>query len=131
GTSARRRRRFPGYSSRARCSTASARASAGRRSIWAGWRRGSALRTRERRRRDSLIEAVAARERAASLADARYQAGAADFLASLVAQRTVLRLQIDLADSRTKTVTSLIAVYKALGGGWEIGEPGRKAGPAE
>jgi len=46
---------------------------------------------RERARRDSLIEAVAASERAASLADARYQAGAADFLASLVAQRTVLR----------------------------------------
>jgi len=76
---------------------------------------------RERARRDSLIEAVAASERAASLADARYQAGAADFLASLVAQRTVLRLQIDLADSRTRTVTSLIAVYKALGGGWEVG----------
>jgi len=76
---------------------------------------------RERARRDTLIEAVQQSERAAALADARYQAGAADFLASLVAQRTVLRLQIDLAESRTRTVTSLIALYKALGGGWEIG----------
>jgi multidrug efflux system outer membrane protein len=76
---------------------------------------------RERARRDTLVEAVAQSERAAALADARYQAGAADFLASLVAQRTVLRLQIDLADSRTRTVTSLIALYKALGGGWETG----------
>lgn len=80
---------------------------------------------RERARRDALIEAVTASERAASLADARYQAGAADFLASLVAQRTVLRLQIDLADSRTRTVTSLIALYKALGGGWEVGSVSR------
>jgi outer membrane protein, multidrug efflux system len=76
---------------------------------------------RERARRDTLIEAVAQSERAAELADARFQAGAADFLASLVAQRTVLRLQLELAESRTRTVTSLIALYKALGGGWEVG----------
>src|SRR5262245_2685261 len=44
---------------------------------------------RERARRDELLEAVAASERAATLADTRYQAGAADFLATLVAQRTV------------------------------------------
>jgi outer membrane protein, multidrug efflux system len=75
---------------------------------------------RERARRDALVEAVAASEKAAELAEARYQAGATDFLTSLVAQRTVLRLQIELAESRTRTVTSLIALYKALGGGWEI-----------
>jgi multidrug efflux system outer membrane protein len=79
---------------------------------------------REKARRDSLIEAVAASERAYELAEARYQAGAADFLATLVAQRTVLRLQLDLADSRTRTVTSLIALFKALGGGWEVGSAG-------
>lgn len=76
---------------------------------------------RERARRDTLIEAVTQSERAAELAETRYQAGAADFLASLVAQRTVLRLQLELAESRTRTVTSLIALYKALGGGWEVG----------
>jgi multidrug efflux system outer membrane protein len=74
---------------------------------------------RTRERRDALIEAVAASERAAQLADARYQAGAVDFLASLDAQRQVLSFQLQLSESRTRTVTSLIALFKALGGGWE------------
>jgi multidrug efflux system outer membrane protein len=78
---------------------------------------------RERVRQDALVEAVAASERAAVLADARYQGGAADFLATLDAQRTVLNLQIQLAESQTRTVTALIALYKALGGGWELGAP--------
>jgi multidrug efflux system outer membrane protein len=79
---------------------------------------------KERSRRDALIEAVEASERAASIAEARFQAGAADFLTTLVVQRTVLSLQMQLAESRTRTVTALVAVYKALGGGWE-------AAPAE
>jgi multidrug efflux system outer membrane protein len=41
------------------------------------------------------------------------------FLTTLDAQRTVLSLQIQLAESRTRTMTALVAVYKALGGGWE------------
>jgi NodT family efflux transporter outer membrane factor (OMF) lipoprotein len=74
---------------------------------------------RERARRDALQEAVAAGERAASLADARFQSGAADFLTALDAQRTALNLQLQLAESQARTVTALIALYKALGGGWE------------
>jgi multidrug efflux system outer membrane protein len=74
---------------------------------------------RQRARRDALIEAVQASEQAAALADARYQAGAVDFLTTLDAQRTVLSLQLQLAESRTRTMTALVSVYKALGGGWE------------
>lgn len=74
---------------------------------------------RARARRDALVEAVEASEKAAALADARYQAGAADFLTTLDAQRTVLSLQLQLAESRTRTVTALVALYKSLGGGWE------------
>ena len=74
---------------------------------------------RQRARRDQLIEAVQASEQAASLAETRYQSGATDFLTTLDAQRTVLSLQIQLAESRTRTMTSLVALYKALGGGWE------------
>ena len=74
---------------------------------------------RERARRDALAEAVASSERAAALADVRYQAGAVDVLVTLDARRVVLRLQIQLAESQTRTVTALIALYKALGGGWE------------
>jgi multidrug efflux system outer membrane protein len=75
---------------------------------------------RQRMRRDQLIEAVQASEQAASLADTRYHAGATDFLTTLDAQRTVLSLQIQLAESRTRTMTALVALYKALGGGWEV-----------
>src|SRR5262249_46806967 len=62
---------------------------------------------RTRERRDALVEAVASSEKAAELADARYQAGATDFLTSLDAQRQVLSFQIQLAESQTRTVTSL------------------------
>ncbi len=74
---------------------------------------------RARARRDALVEGVRASERAAALAEARYQGGADDYLSSLLAQRTVLSLQLQLAQSQTETVTALIALYKALGGGWE------------
>jgi multidrug efflux system outer membrane protein len=73
---------------------------------------------RNRSREAALVDAVAAAQRATSLANDRFQGGAADFLAVLVAQRTALSLELQLADVRTQTVLSLIAVYKALGGGW-------------
>jgi multidrug efflux system outer membrane protein len=78
---------------------------------------------RERARREALVAAVAAAEQAAALADTRYQAGAEDFLGTLVARRTVLLLQVQLAESQTRTITALIALYKALGGGWEAAAP--------
>ena len=43
-----------------------------------------------------------------------------DFLTVLDAQRTLLSIQEELAQSETRTATTLVAVYKALGGGWEI-----------
>jgi outer membrane protein TolC len=42
-----------------------------------------------------------------------------DFLSVLDAERTQLQAEDALAQSRTAAATSLIAVYKALGGGWE------------
>jgi outer membrane protein, multidrug efflux system len=54
------------------------------------------------------------------LARQRYQAGVKDFLTVLDAERTLLAAQDQLADSETRTPTALVAVYKALGGGWEI-----------
>jgi outer membrane protein TolC len=50
----------------------------------------------------------------------RYQFGVADFLPIHVAERTLLEAQDQLGDSETRTATALVAVYKALGGGWEI-----------
>ena len=36
-------------------------------------------------------------------------------------ERTLLESEDQLARSRTEAATSLIAVYKALGGGWQAG----------
>ncbi|MGA7539945.1 MAG: efflux transporter outer membrane subunit [Steroidobacteraceae bacterium] len=76
----------------------------------------------EARDRDQLLHAQdAARESAiaARLAEIRYRGGMVDFLSVLDAERTELQTEDALARSRTDTATGLIAVYKALGGGWE------------
>jgi outer membrane protein, multidrug efflux system len=76
------------------------------------------------RARERLVhdeEAVRASNTAAGLARVRYENGASDFLAVLDAERIQLQSEDQLARSRTEAATSLIAVYKSLGGGWESG----------
>jgi multidrug efflux system outer membrane protein len=53
-----------------------------------------------------------------------------DFLTVLDAERTLLEAQDLLAASETSTATALVAVYKALGGGWDIA-PGPAAAHAD
>lgn len=80
------------------------------------------------RARDRLqdVEAAAkASSKAAELARLRYESGANDFLQVLDAERTRLAAEDRLAESRTATATTLVAVYKALGGGWESGAVSR------
>jgi multidrug efflux system outer membrane protein len=75
------------------------------------------------RTRDSLKDASDAAEAsrtAARIARTRYEGGMVDFLEVLDAERTQLAAEDRLAQSRTDAATSLIAVYKALGGGWEL-----------
>lgn len=74
---------------------------------------------RQQARRDLLRASAQASARAVTLARLRYQFGVADFLTVLDAERTLLNAQDRLAESETRTATTLIAVYKALGGGWE------------
>jgi NodT family efflux transporter outer membrane factor (OMF) lipoprotein len=76
--------------------------------------------SRQQGRRDLLRASAQASERAVDLARQRYQFGVADFLTVLDAERTLLAAQDQLADSETRTATALVAVYKALGGGWEL-----------
>jgi outer membrane protein, multidrug efflux system len=74
------------------------------------------------RARDQLVHAADAAQSsaaAAQLARVRYEGGIVDFLEVLDAERTQLVAEDQLAQTRTDTATSLIAVYKALGGGWE------------
>jgi multidrug efflux system outer membrane protein len=74
------------------------------------------------RARDRLAEVeheAQASETASHIARARYEGGMVGFLEVLDAERTQLTAEDQLAQSRTETATSLIAVYKALGGGWQ------------
>jgi multidrug efflux system outer membrane protein len=74
------------------------------------------------RTRGQLVHAADAAEAsaaAAKLARVRYEGGIVDFLEVLDAERTQLQTEDQLAQTRTATATSLIAVYKALGGAWE------------
>jgi multidrug efflux system outer membrane protein len=77
---------------------------------------------RAQARRDHLRAAARSAEEAVRLANDRYRAGMAEFLTVLDAQRTLLAIQEQLAQSETRTATTLVAVYKALGGGWEAEE---------
>lgn len=74
------------------------------------------------RTRDQLVHATDAAEAsaaAAKLARVRYEGGVVDFLEVLDAERTQLEAEDRMAQSRTEAATSVVAVYKALGGGWE------------
>lgn len=75
---------------------------------------------RERIRRESLLSSVEASRQATTLANELYTRGLSDFLSVLDAQRQQLAAEDDLAQSDTTVVTNLIALYKALGGGWEV-----------
>jgi outer membrane protein TolC len=74
---------------------------------------------REQVRRDYLVAAVTAAESALKLARMQYESGVVDFQQVLEAQRAQLTFQESLAISSAAVATDLIALYKALGGGWE------------
>ncbi len=74
---------------------------------------------REEQRRAELDKAAAAAKEAAEIARLRFEYGADDFLAVLDAERTLLQAEDTLASSNIQSATNLIAIYKALGGGWQ------------
>jgi NodT family efflux transporter outer membrane factor (OMF) lipoprotein len=77
----------------------------------------------EQARREQLTDAVTQSRRALDLAKQRYAQGVTDFLTVLDAQRTLLGNELQLADSTTAVSNNLVALYKALGGGWEMDLP--------
>ncbi len=72
----------------------------------------------EQSRRDHLDASVRASQDALNLANDQYRAGLADFLTVLDSERTLFTNQDSLAQSQTSLVVDLVALYKALGGGW-------------
>jgi NodT family efflux transporter outer membrane factor (OMF) lipoprotein len=69
-----------------------------------------------------LEEAAAAAKRSADLALIQYREGATDYTTVLSAQTALLAQQDSLATGQGDVPQGLIAVYRALGGGWEMRE---------
>jgi NodT family efflux transporter outer membrane factor (OMF) lipoprotein len=67
----------------------------------------------------SQQKAVASAQRAAEIALAMYREGASDYQRVIDAQRSLLGEQNSLAETSSSVTTNLIALYKAMGGGWE------------
>jgi NodT family efflux transporter outer membrane factor (OMF) lipoprotein len=70
-------------------------------------------------RRDSLDTLVAENQQAVRIAQAEYSNGIIDLLDVLEVQRNLYASQDALAQATQTVSTDLVALYKALGGGWE------------
>jgi multidrug efflux system outer membrane protein len=68
----------------------------------------------------SLNDAVAANRRAVEMANELYIRGLNDYLNVLDAQRALYITETEQAQSEATMAANLVALYKALGGGWQI-----------
>lgn len=72
----------------------------------------------ERQTARSLKAAIAQSRKSVELSTALYQQGLSDILTVLNTEALLLRVEDEYALSQTREWTSLIRLYKALGGGW-------------
>ena len=84
------------------------------------WKSALTSYAREQTRRELLIAADQANAQSVDMARDLYSHGLADFLRVLEAQRARCQTEDELIVSERTVSTDLIALYKALGGGWEI-----------
>jgi NodT family efflux transporter outer membrane factor (OMF) lipoprotein len=75
---------------------------------------------RVQQEREHLERAAAAGAEAARLARLQFDGGAADFLQVLDTERTLLDAEDRLAQGRTRAAVELVALYRALAGGWTL-----------
>jgi NodT family efflux transporter outer membrane factor (OMF) lipoprotein len=74
--------------------------------------------------RDTILnDAQGAARRSLTLANTIYREGYSDFQRVLDAQRALFAQQDAYIVNRSNVVGSLVALYKALGGGWDTGTP--------
>jgi NodT family efflux transporter outer membrane factor (OMF) lipoprotein len=81
----------------------------------------TAYREAQRRRAD-VARSVTENQAALQAARQRYSEGAIDFLNVITTQAQLLQSENDLADSDTQIATSLVNLYRVLGGGWEVAD---------
>jgi multidrug efflux system outer membrane protein len=77
----------------------------------AGYQKTSEQRAEQQR----LVEAL---RESSELATQRYQGGVDNYLPVLDAQRNLFQGELDLARLRQQELTSIVQLYRALGGGW-------------
>jgi len=70
------------------------------------------------------IELEAQSEQAFNIAQTRYREGIADFLSVLDAQRTLYSARDQLGQIKLQRLLAIVALYKAMGGGWTDPSPG-------
>ena len=77
---------------------------------------------------------MVAADRAVKIVVFQYQKGAVDFNRYAVIEQNLVTQQDQLAQARGQVAQGLVAMYRAMGGGWEIrlaaAESGAKAGSA-
>jgi outer membrane protein, multidrug efflux system len=79
--------------------------------------------TKEQEHHKSLADAVTANRKAVELSTQLYVEGQTDFISVLDAQRSLYVTEDALVRSTSSLSTDLIAIYKALGGGWDNRSP--------
>lgn len=65
-------------------------------------------------------DSVTAAKRAAEIAVSQYSDGIADYTRVLNAQEAALAAEVNLIGARAQVSGNLVAIYKALGGGWQV-----------
>ncbi|HEX4125086.1 MAG TPA: efflux transporter outer membrane subunit [Tepidisphaeraceae bacterium] len=71
-------------------------------------------------RRDALVDSVKYNRQALDLSTRLYNTGLGEFLNVLTAEQSLFSSEDALAQSQGTVATDLAALYKALGGGWQI-----------
>ncbi len=85
---------------------------------------------REQATQKMLAEAVLTSQRAMIIARGQYKAGITNFLNVLQSENALYQSQDKLAQSSQRLAVDLIALYKSLGGGWQIEAIGTAVSPA-
>ncbi len=76
--------------------------------------------SKEQQTRKSLKESTEATRKAVDISNELYSQGLVDFLNVLINQRALFQSQDSLAQSDQLVSQNLVALFKALGGGWEV-----------
>lgn len=78
--------------------------------------------SREQQTRASLARATQTGRETVRFNEGLYQAGLADLTDVLASQRTLYQAEDQLIESEQQVALTVISLYKALGGGWELAE---------